>query len=88
MNTVASKKPNVINAIADFISSDLLQEEIQTLPNDLQEIFELVLDTDAGNCLKTRRKMLRIKELSMNFAKKLAPFTDFEIQESCIKHQI
>jgi hypothetical protein len=45
MNTVALKTPSVITAVTDFLSSDFLQEEIQTLPNDLQGIFDLVLDT-------------------------------------------
>jgi hypothetical protein len=87
MNTVVLKTPNVIIAITDFLSIDFLQEEIQTLPNDLQEIFDLVLDTDAGNCLQTRRKMLRIKELATTFAKTLAPFSEYDIQELGKKHQ-
>jgi hypothetical protein len=86
MNTVALKTPSVITAVTDFLSSDFLQEEIQTLPNDLQEIFDLVLDTDAGNCLQTRRKMLRIKELAVKFAKTLAPFSENDIEESSKKH--
>jgi hypothetical protein len=88
MNTVALKTPSVITAVTDFLSSDFLQEEIQTLPNDLQEIFDLVLDTDAGNCLKTRRKMLRIKELTVKFAKTLAAFSENDIEESSKKHKI
>jgi hypothetical protein len=88
MNTVALKTPSVITAVTDFLSSDFLQEEIQTLPNDLQEIFDLVLDTDAGNCLQTRRKMLRIKELAVKFARTLAPFSENDIEESSKKHQI
>jgi hypothetical protein len=86
MNTVALKTPSVITAVTDFLSSDFLQEEIQTLPNDLQEIFDLVLDTDAGNCLQTRRKMLRIKELAVKFARTLAPFSENDIEESSKKH--
>ena len=77
------EKPNVISSIAYFLSNDLLYQEIQNLPHELQEIFDLVLDTDYGNCLITRRKMLRIKELSTTFAKTLAPFSEQEIQESC-----
>lgn len=83
MTTITSKNTNVIAAIATFLTSDLLQEEIQNTPNDLQEIFDLVLDTEAGNCLKTRRKMLRLKEMATLFAQSLAPFTEAEVQESC-----
>lgn len=78
--------PNVIMAITDFLTSDLLQEEIQNLPNELQDIFDMVLDTEYGNCLQTRRKMLRFKEITTTFAKTLAPFSEHEIQESCKNH--
>lgn len=87
MKTVATKKTTVITAITTFFISDLLHEEIQNLPHELQEIFDLLLDTDYGNCLATRRKMLRIKELTTTFAKTLAPFTEDEIQESCKNYQ-
>lgn len=77
------KKTNVITAITTFLSADLLQEEIQQLPQDLQEIFDMVLDTSYGNDIKTRRKMLRLKELLTSFAKIVEPFPEAEIQESC-----
>ena len=86
MKLVAPKNPTLFFALANFLTSDLLQEEIQNLPYELQEIFDLVLDTDYGNCLATRRKMLRFKELSTAFAKTLAPFSEHEIQESCKNH--
>ena len=78
--------PNVIMTITDFLTSDLLQEEIQNLPNELQDIFDMVLDTEYGNCLQTRRKMLRFKEITTNFSNALAPFSEHEIQESCKNH--
>jgi len=77
------EKLDVIASIAYFLSNDLLHQEIQLIPVDIQELFDLLLDTDYGNCLATRRKMLRIKELSTTFAKTLAPFSEQEIQESC-----
>lgn len=83
MNTIKNPTPSVIYAITDFLTSDLLQEEIQNLPHDLQQIFDLLLDTDYGNCLVTRRKMLRIKEITTTFAKTLAPFSEQDIQDSC-----
>lgn len=88
MKSILTKKTNIVVALTNFLTTDLLQEEIQNAPNDLQEIFDLVLDTEAGNCLKTRRKMLRLKELATLFAKTLAPFTELEIQECCKKHEI
>jgi hypothetical protein len=86
MKFITPKKPTVIASITDFLTSDLLQEEIQNLPTELQELFDMLLDTEYGNCLQTRRKMLRIKEITTNFSKALAPFTEHEIQESCKNH--
>jgi len=74
-------------AITNFLTSDLLQEEIQQMPQDLQQIFDLVLDTHYGNCLETRRKMLRIKEIVTLSANALAPFTETQIQQSCSEYQ-
>ena len=76
-----------ILAITQFLSSDLLQEEIQQLPHDLQEIFDLVLDSNYGDTLKTRQKMIRIKELVTLSAKALEPFTEAQIQQRCSEYQ-
>lgn len=74
-------------AITNFLTHDLLQDEIQQMPQDLQHIFDLVLDTEYGNCLETRRKMLRIKEIVTLSAKTLAPFTETQIQKTCSEYQ-
>lgn len=84
MKPIDQKNQNVSIAITKFLTSDLLQEEIQNLPIELQDIFDMVLDTEYGNCLKTRRKMLRIKEITAKFSTTLAPFSEEEIQEWCI----
>ncbi len=76
-------KNNIITAITTFLTSDFLQEEIQNLPTELQELFDMLLDTDYGNSLETRRKMLRIKELATTFASALKPFSEQEIQDFC-----
>lgn len=83
MKFTTQKKTTLFLALANFLSSDLLQEEIQHLPHELQEIFDMVLDTDYGNCLQTRRKMLRFKELATTFASALQPFSEQEIQDYC-----
>ena len=87
MKLITPKKPTVIASIAIFLSSDLLNEEIQQMPVDIQEIFDCVLDTDYGNSLETRRKMLRFKELATTFATALKPFTEQEIQDFCQNQQ-
>lgn len=55
-------------AIEKFLNSDCLYEEIQQMPDDLQEIFDMLLDTDYGNCIHTRRKMLNLKLIITQFA--------------------
>ena len=84
-----SKMPqtDVMAAITQFLSSDLLQEEIQQLPADLQEIFDLVLDSKYGDTLHTRQKMIRIKELVTLSAKALEPFTEAQVQKCCADYQ-
>jgi hypothetical protein len=86
MKAISPKNQTVIASITNFLSNDLLHEEIQQMPADIQEIFDLLLDTDYGNNLNTRRKMLRFKELTTGFAKALAPFSEQEIQDSCKNH--
>jgi hypothetical protein len=80
-------QPDAILAITQFLSSDLLQAEIQQLPNDLQEIFDLVLDSNYGDTIKTRQKMIRIKELATLSAKALKPFTEAQVQQCCSDYQ-
>lgn len=81
------KSTDPILAITQFLSYDLIQEEIQQLPNDLQEIFDIVLDSDYGDTLNTRRKMLRIKDLITRYAKSLEPFTEAQVQQCCSRYQ-
>lgn len=76
-----------ILAITQFLSYDLIQDEIQSMPHDLQEIYDLVLETEAGNNLATRQKMLRIKHLITQAAKALEPFTENQVQNACSNYQ-
>lgn len=86
-----TNKPQTANdpilAITHFHSYDLIQKELQQMPNDLQEIFDIVLDSDYGDTLETRRKMLRIKDLITRYAKSLEPFTEAQVQQSCSQYQ-
>ena len=87
MKISSPKNLTVVASIANFLSSDLLQVEILNLPHELQEIFDCVLDTEYGNSLETRRKMLRLKEIATAFATALHPFTEQEIQDFCQNQQ-
>lgn len=80
------KNPNFATAIANLFTTDDLHQDIQNLPHELQQIFDMLLDTDYGNELQTRRKMLRIKEVSSQLAQTIAPFSEAEIQDSCKYH--
>jgi hypothetical protein len=82
-----TSKTDLLLEITNFLTSDLLQEEIQQMPQDLQQIFDLVLDTHYGNSLEIRRKMLRIKEIVTLSAKTLSPFTENQIQQACSDYQ-
>lgn len=84
---ILQTKPDIILAITNFLSSDLLQQEIQQLPQDLQEIFDMVLESSYGNTLATRRKMIRCKEIIALFAGQLQPFTEDQIQKACVNYQ-
>lgn len=74
MNTITPAFPNVSLAIDHLLTTEVPPEELQNLPNDLQEIFDFVLDTDYGNSLETRRKMLRIKEITRLLSQTIEPF--------------
>lgn len=87
LKILSPKNQDPILAITQFLSSDLLQEEIQQLPHDLQEIFDLVLDSKYGDTLHTRQKMIRIKELVTLYAKSLEPFTENQVQQCCEDYQ-
>jgi hypothetical protein len=79
---VPEKQREIIVAVAEFLGRDLLQEQRQLLPNELQEIFDAVLCTDAGNCIELRKNMVRIKAMTDEFAKVMQPYTEEELQET------
>lgn len=81
-------KPNAIKGITQFLSSDLLKEEIENLPHEFQEIIDMILDTPYGNDLETRRKLLRHKHIINNFARALESYTEDEIQQSCREYHL
>jgi hypothetical protein len=87
LESIPQMQPDILLAVTKFLSSDLLQKEIQQLPDDLQEIFDMVLDSPYGNTLAVRMKMLRCKEIIGLFAQELKPFTEDEIQNGCFEYQ-
>lgn len=76
---------DVIPAIANFIGEAYFQEDIQDLPNDMLEIFELFLETEQANCQLIRSKMLRCLKTARTLDKTLAVFTKEQVIEACEK---
>jgi hypothetical protein len=87
MNKNLPSNQDPILAITQFLSYDFIQDEIQAMPSDLQNIFDLVLETEAGNNLETRLKMLRIKYLITQYAKTFEAFSEAQIQNACEKYK-
>ena len=76
---------DVIPAIANFIGEASFQEDIQDLPIDILEIFELFLETKQANCQLIRNKMLRCLKTTRTLDKTLAIFTKEQVIEACKK---
>jgi len=49
----------------------------------LQEVFEVLLNTEFGNDLILRQKMLTCLKTSRDLVKVLSQFTDKQIQKAC-----
>jgi hypothetical protein len=76
---------DVIPAVANFIGEAFFQEDIQDLPTDLLEIFELFLETEQANSQPIRVKMLRCLKTARTLDKTLQPFTKEQVEQACQK---
>ena len=74
---------DVMPSVANFVSNVWFEGEFKEHPNYLQEIFELLLDTEYGNDLYLRQKMLSCLRTSRYLVKTLSPFTDKQIEKAC-----
>lgn len=73
----------VMCAVAQFLSALLLEGEYKLQPDYLTEIFENILETETGNDLELRTKMISCIKTSKMLAKTLEPFTDEQIEKAC-----
>ncbi|RZJ49260.1 MAG: hypothetical protein EOO44_18590 [Flavobacterium sp.] len=73
----------VMPSVANFLSDVWFEGEFKNQPLYLQEIFELVLETETGNNLNLRLKMLSCLRTSRNLARTLAPFSNTQIVNAC-----
>ncbi|MBP1223678.1 hypothetical protein [Flavobacterium sp. 1355] len=76
---------DVMPSVANFVSNICFEGEFKEQPIYLQEIFELLLDTEHGNNLQLRQKMLSCLRTSRYLVKTLSPFTDKQIEKACDK---
>lgn len=76
---------DVMPAVANFLSFLWMEGEFKYQPEYLNEIFEALLETEMGNDLSLRTKMIGCIKTSKMLAKALEPFSDKQIQKACSK---
>jgi len=77
---------DVIPAIVEYVREAYFQEEIQNLPIDFQDIFEMFLESEHANQLNDRLKLLNCLNTIRAFAKSLAPFTKDQVEQACAEY--
>lgn len=84
---VKTSHHDVMPSMAGFLSDLWFEGEFQDHPEQLLEIFELLLETEYGNSQDLRLKMLSCIRTSRKLAKTLEPFTDKQIQKALSKFE-
>ena len=79
-NQKASSSQDVMKAVAHFISEVQFEYELKELPNEMQEIGNLLLETPQANDLHVREKMLRCQKFIKDFSKLMDPFSTHEVE--------
>lgn len=77
---------DVMPALANFAQEAVFQGDIQELPSNMQEIIDRLLETEHGNELHIRLKMMRCRDLIKLFAQTLEPFTYDQLMLQTNKH--
>lgn len=72
----------VVPSVVHFLSNLWFEGDFKEQPLYLQEIFELMLETEFGDNQELRQKMLSCIRTSRNLAETLSPFTDQQIQQA------
>ena len=75
----------VMTAMAQFLSNLWFEEDFREQPDYLTEIFKIMLESEMGNDLSLRTKMMSCIRTSKMLAKTLEPFSDKQIQKACSK---
>ncbi|KAF2332391.1 hypothetical protein [Flavobacterium ginsenosidimutans] len=77
----------VIASLSKFVSDICFDGDFRNHPEYLNEIFEHLLETEPGNSLPLRIKMLSCIRTSKMLVKALEPFTDEEIHKACTENR-
>ncbi len=78
-----TSEPDVITAMAKFLSDLWFEDDFRDQPEHLSEIFETILLTEMGDDQDLRIKMVSSIRTSKMLAKALEPFSDRQIQDAC-----
>ena len=76
---------DVMPSMAKFLSNLWFEEDFREQPDHLTEIFKIMLESEMGNDLSLRTKMMSCIRTSKMLAKTLEPFSDKQIQKACSK---
>lgn len=74
---------DVMPAIAKFIGEKTCEGFVEELPDDMQEIADLFLQTEFANDLHMREKLIRCLNLIREFGKTMQPFSTEQVYEAC-----
>ena len=74
---------DVMPAVAKFVGEKNFEGFVEELPDDMQEIADLFLQTPYANDLHMREKLIRCLNLIREFGKTLQPFSTEQVYEAC-----
>ena len=77
---------DVFPAVATFLNQVNFDGNLHDLPLEMQEITELLLETEQANELHVREKMLRCLNIIRQFSKTMEPFSSQQIEKACNIH--
>jgi len=80
-----TSEPDVIAAMAKFLSDLWFEDDFRDQPEHLSEIFETILLTEMGDHLDLRIKMISSIRTSKLLAETIGCFSDMEINNACKK---
>jgi hypothetical protein len=75
-------EPDVMIAMAKFLSDIWFEVEVRKQPDDMSEIFDAILASEVGDYLDLRVKMINCIRTVKTLAKALEPFSDMEIKKA------